>query len=204
MWRWRCDPGVPVLSVAPASPDDPEALDLKALDLAVIAVRTDDGDQHVWVGDGHRRLRFAVVEGDVLAGPVRCQFHLPAPTSGVGGLESLRLLIGLRDTGRIPSTRLRPAAKSARWLQTLRAHDARRAGASQREIATLLFGAARVREDWNGGSDYMRMRVQRLVKAAEDLVGGGYRTLFGLREASRLGPRTLEVWRSAAWTSGPL
>jgi hypothetical protein len=200
LWRWQCDPSLPVLTVSPAAPQDPHALDLTTLDLAMLVVRTDDGDQHVWVGDGQRRLRFAVVDGDVLAGPVLCQVRLPSLDAGDRCLESLRLLMALRDTGRLTGSRSRPPAKSARWLEILRAHDARRAGASQRDIALLLFGAARVRQDWSGGSDYMRMRVQRLVRSAEDLVGGGYRSLFGLRLLGGPGPRTQEVWRSAAWT----
>jgi hypothetical protein len=100
IWRWRADPSVPVLSLSPAASGDRDALDLRRLDLAAIVVRSDDGDQHVVISDGVRRLRFAVVEGDVLAGPANCRFHLPAQGSvGVGTLDSLRLLIALRDTG---------------------------------------------------------------------------------------------------------
>lgn len=35
---------------------------------------------------------------------------------------------------------------------------------TQREITVALFGADRVREDWNSRSDYMRMRIHRLVR----------------------------------------
>jgi hypothetical protein len=199
LWRWRCDPSVPVLSVSSAAGADPGALDLKRLDLPVIVVRSEDGDQHVWIADGPRRQRFAVVEGDALAGPVRCQVHLPSAGPGEAALEGARRLIGLRDTGRLPPIRLRPMARPERWMQSLRAHDARQAGASQREIALCLFGAARVREDWSGGSDYMRMRVQRLVRGAQSLVAGGYRAAFGMRVSAQPRPRVLEVWRSAAW-----
>ncbi len=71
--------------------------------------------------------------------------------------------------------------------------------ASQRDIAMLLFGEARVHEDWAGRSDYMRMRVQRLLRAAEDLVAGGYRALCGLRPDRPDKSRVVDVWRSAAW-----
>lgn len=199
LWRWQADRSVPVLSLTGAAPGDPDALDVGGLDLAVIVVRTQDGHQHVMVSDGPRRLRFAVAEGDVLAGAVRCRFHLPAHSVGVGSLEGLRLLIALRDTGRLPPASRGGRSKSARWLQMLRAHDARRAGASQRDIAVLLFGEVRVHEDWSGRSDYMRMRVQRLLRAAEDLVAGGYRALCGLRPVRTDRSRTVHVWRSAAW-----
>jgi len=202
LWRWQADSSVPVLSLTPASAGDLDALDIGGLDLAVIVVRTQDGQQHVMVSDGGRRLRFAVADGDILGGPMRCQFHLPAHRLGVASMEGLRMLITLRDTGRLPSMRRGSGSKAARWMQMLRAHDARSAGASQRDIAMLLFGEARVQEDWNGRSDYMRMRVQRLLRAAEDLVWGGYRALCGLRAVGTHGPKTVDVWRSAAWRRG--
>lgn len=202
LWRWQADSSVPVLSLTPAMVEDPDALDLRGLDLAVIVVRTQDGHQHVMVSDGARRLRFAVADGDVLAGPVRCRFHLPAYSVGVASMDGLRSLIALRDTGRLSSVGRGSRSKATRWVQMLRAHDARRAGASQRDIAMLLFGEARVHEDWSGRSDYMRMRVQRLLRAAEDLVAGGYRALCGLRPARIDPPKTVEVWRSAGWRGG--
>ena len=199
LWRWQSDGSAPVFSVEPATNRDPAAIDLKGLDVATLVVRTADGDQHVLVSDGRRRLRFAVVQGDVLAGPSAFRFHLPALALGVGSLEGLRGLIALRDTGRLASGGAPTAAKAPRWLQILRAHDARRDGASHRDIAVSLFGEARVREDWGPGSDYMRMRVQRLVRAAEQAVAGGYRALFGLRRTGLEPPRVVEVWRSPRW-----
>lgn len=204
IWRWQADPSVPVFSVSPSTSDDSEALDLQGLDLAVLVVRTDDGGQHVVVSDGQRRLRFAVVEGDVLASAVRCQYLLPPHSIGVGSLDSLRVLVALRDTGRLPSIACGSSPKAGRWMQIIQAHDARGQGASQRDIAVLLFGEARVQEDWVGRSDYMRMRVQRLLRAAEDLVAGGYRALCGLRPVRAEKPKVVEVWRSAAWRGGGL
>jgi len=60
----------------------------------------------------------------------------------------------------------------------LQAHDAVQAGASHREIAAALFGEKVVKEDWFGRSDYLRLRVQRLVRTADKLVYGGYRDLL--------------------------
>jgi hypothetical protein len=199
LWRWQSDGATPVFNVEPASARDPAAIDLKGLDVATLVVRTADGDQHVLVSSGARRLRFAVVRGDVLAGPSAFRFHLPALAMGGGSLEGLRRLIALRDTGRLAWRGAPAPAKAPRWLQILRAHDARRDGASHRDIAVSLFGEARVREDWGAGSDYMRMRVQRLVRAAEQAVAGGYRTLFGLRRTELEPPRVVEIWRSPRW-----
>jgi len=204
LWTWRADPSVPVLDVEPAGCDDRAALDLRTLPLAVMVVRTSDNEQYVMISDGPRRLRLAIVRGDGLSGPVACRFPLPSRAMGATSLDGLRRLLALRDTGRLPSAGSRPPAKAARWVEILRAYDARRAGASQRQIATLLFGEARVRTDWGGGSDYMRMRIQRLVRAAEDLVAGGFRAVCGLTPQTGDRPRIVDIWRSEAWQSSGL
>jgi hypothetical protein len=42
----------------------------------------------------------------------------------------------------------------------------------------VLFGEKVAKEDWCGRSDYLRLRVQRLVRMADKLVNGGYRDLL--------------------------
>ena len=197
---WRPDPCAAIVLVRAARANASDALDLAGCDLPILVVRTELGDQQVLICDGPRRLRLAVIEGDILNGPVTCQLALPEPGGAAAGLASLRALIALRDTGRLPAATSRPPSRAKRWLESLQAHDARRAGASQREIAALLFGQDRVREDWAGRSDYMRMRVHRLLRTADRLVAGGYRSLLGM-SAKPWPPRVnvVETWRSAAW-----
>lgn len=195
---WHGDPSAVVVTVAGRAAS-PETLDIAACGLPVLAARTEDGGQQVLICDGPRRLRLAVVEGDMLSGPVTCSLPLPAPGGGPAALAGLRALVALRDTGRLAAAARAPS-RAGRWLESLRALDARRAGASQRQIAVLLFGADRVAEDWAGRSDYMRMRVQRLLRTADRLAAGGYRRLLGgglAPEAGRL--KVVEVWRSPAW-----
>lgn len=199
LWSWRADPSVPVLEVEPARAGEPGVLDLRAVALPALVVRGEDGEQHALVSEGQSRLRLAVVRGDVLSGPVACRYRLPQGELAVASLDGLRQIVALGVTGHLPNGGIRPRAKVSRWVEVLRAYDARQAGASQREIAILLFGQARVREDWSGRSDYMRMRVQRLLRAAEEMVAGRYRALCGLAPAT-LEPRPVaEIWRSAAW-----
>ncbi|WP_082554885.1 DNA -binding domain-containing protein [Caulobacter sp. Root1455] len=201
LWRWQADGSVPVLRAQPATPGDAAALDLARLDLPCLVVRTADGEQHVQISQGLARLRLALVGGDILAGPAILHFHLPDAGRGGAALAAVAKLIALRDTGRLPP-RPRALSKAGRWLEVLRAHDARQAGASQRDIALALFGEERVRQDWSGPSDYMRMRVQRLVRAAEEAVGGGYRRVFGLRAAETGRAPVVDIWRSPAWRGG--
>lgn len=200
MWRFETDPAVPVFQLQPAQADDPAALDVRALPLATLVVSSQTGDQHVLIAHGTRRLRFAVVGGDVLAGPARLGFLLPSRSVGGASLDGVRRLLVLRDTGRLPPAARSDRRRVERWMEALQAFDARRAGASQRQIAALIFGEDRVAEDWNGRSDYMRMRIQRLVRSAEQLVEGGYRALFGLRAPGADTARPASVWRSLAWS----
>lgn len=202
LWPWEADERLPVLSVRRAAPGE-GVLDLRRLDLPVLVVRRETGDQHVLVADQGRRLRFAVTEGDVLQGPSACFASLSPQRGGAASLEGLRQLILLQASGRLPKGCGAPPSRSPKWLSALQAFDARQGGASQREIAGLLFGRRRVDDDWNGPSDYMRMRVHRLLRAAEGLVCGGYRRLFGLvgsrATGGEAGGKIVEVWRSARW-----
>lgn len=61
----------------------------------------------------------------------------------------------------------------------LRTIDAMAAGASQRDIATMLFGTEMVERDWAAASSYLRLRVQRLTKATRTLLNGGYLRFLG-------------------------
>lgn len=58
--------------------------------------------------------------------------------------------------------------RAARWALMLRVHDAQAAGASQREIASTLFGVDAV-ADWKTGSASYRSRVRRLADGARQL-----------------------------------
>lgn len=199
IWRAEVDLAMPSVIAAPAMPDDPAALDLKTLDLPVIVIQSASGQQHVLVCDGANRLRYSIVEGDGLAGPAKLAMPLPALGAGAASLASLRALIHLRDSGRLPKGSVRDGGRARRWADALRAHDARRDGASQREIAVLLYGAARVAADWASASDYMRMRVQRLVRGAETMVAGGYRAMFGLNGVRADIDPPATIWTSPRW-----
>ncbi|PVM91753.1 hypothetical protein DDF62_06935 [Caulobacter radicis] len=197
IWRFEADPSIPAFEARPADAADSDALDVRALGLTALVVTSDLGDQHVLIADGARRLRLAVTHGDVLAGPVLLSFKLPSRGFGAACLPAVRDLLVLRDTGRLPRPPRNESQRERRWLRALQALDARRAGASQRQIATLLFGDSRVAQDWSGASDYMRMRVQRLVRSAEQMAAGRYRAVFGLRPLGSRPGRPVAIWLSA-------
>ncbi|WP_425465962.1 DNA -binding domain-containing protein [Nitrospirillum amazonense] len=91
---------------------------------------------------------------------------------------ALRRLSMCRRLGRLPRSLYAREPSAIRWVAKLRAFDAVSAGATQREIATALVGERRTATEWSGRSDYLRLRVQRLVRDGRRLSRGGYRALL--------------------------
>jgi hypothetical protein len=168
---------LPVEAYPAAAIDDDDAFNLLSVPHAVTVLRSLDGE-HVLITDGPRSIRLDVIVGSMLCGPVRLDYRL----SGFDGVEAkvitLRRLLALWRLGRLPLSLFPPERKARRWAMVLQAYDGMQAGASQREIAIALFGEKRVRQDWDGPSDYLRLRVQRLVRNGKNMIGGGYRVLL--------------------------
>lgn len=171
-WDWTCDPSVLPVTALPAR----KGFDLRDLCLPAVVMRGRTAE-HVLIADGPVRLRLAVLDGTLLDGAVRFHYHLPQGHEPAN-LRVLRRLMTLRRCGHLSGTRSLSAARASRWAAVLRAWDAHCAGASQRDIACLLWGRSRVREDWNGRSDYLRMRVYRMIHSARRLVNGDWWTLL--------------------------
>ena len=164
--------------VLPVRRGDGDAFDLHRFDSLATVLRSPDGHEHLFLSDGAHHLQIEVTAGTLLDGPVRFHYEL----SGFKHIEAktltLRRLILLRRLGRFPRGLYPPERRARRWAMALRAHDAAGAGATHREIAAALFGEKVVKEDWCSRSDYLRLRVQRLVRTADKLVNGGYRDLL--------------------------
>ncbi|WP_419956716.1 DNA -binding domain-containing protein [Novosphingobium rhizovicinum] len=100
------------------------------------------------------------------------------------GLVSLQRLLSLISHRRFVRSLYPRDPTVIRGIEVLRVHDAIGQGASQREIASILFGRERVSAEWNGPSDSLRSRVRRLVREARAMAGGRYREL--MRRAARV------------------
>jgi hypothetical protein len=66
---------------------------------------------------------------------------------------------------------------------SLVAVDGRAAGASHREVAEVIFGHKRVREEWSARGGWMKDRMWRALTKGEALCGGGH--LRPIDKASR-------------------
>jgi len=165
-----------------------DAFDLTALDCAATILKRPGDPEHVLLRQGGRAIQLSVRSGTVLAGAVRLQYEI----AGFDGLEmklaALERLLALRRTGRLPNRLYPPPPRSERWPPALRALELARAGVSQREIASTLFGGHAAVEAWAGPSDFMRSRVRRLLRFAEAMTRGGYRQVLSGRPLSADAP----------------
>lgn len=177
-WRADWDTSVLAVETLPVQRGDGDAFDIRRFDRLATVLRCPDGHEHLLLSDGVHHLQMEVTAGSLLDGPVRLRYEL----SGFKYIEAkaltLRRLLLLCRLGRFPNGLFPPERRARRWAMALQAHDAVQAGASHREIAAALFGEKVVKEDWCGRSDYLRLRVQRLVRTADKLVNGGHRDLL--------------------------
>lgn len=93
--------------------------------------------------------------------------------------RNARLLTKLQNMLSAPSSSTiapRWSAHSKRLRDGLIALDGRRAGATFREIAAVIYGRDRVERDWPGAG--LKVRVRRDFQRALALCNGGYRDLL--------------------------
>ena len=178
LWRAGFDPAVVICEARPETDAAlANAFDITHLPCPAVVISSPAGE-HLLIGGAALQIRLDVRRGTVLHGPVRLHYDLSGRVGLEAKLLTLQRLAALLRLGRIPRHLADRVCSIGRWVVALRALDGRRAGASYREIATALFGEARVASDWTSSSDYLRTRVQRLVRRADGLARGGYRQLL--------------------------
>ena len=80
-------------------------------------------------------------------------------------------------TGKPMSRQAKPKLNTLRLHRALQALDAMAANATQREIAELLYGQRRVKEEpWKTSS--LRQSTIRLCRLGQKMVNGGYAKLL--------------------------
>lgn len=182
IWHADLDPGTLRVIAVPCPDVDPDGIDAERL-APWLAFATDaQGREHAVLSDGWHHIRLDVDLGSIASNlPVRLHYRIIGLVSAEPKLLPLRRLIDLCRRGRFARSLFPRDPRVDRWLVMLRVHDAVTAGASHREIAQALFGAARVAADWTAPSDALRSSIRRLVRGADLLAGGGYRWLLSAR-----------------------
>jgi hypothetical protein len=172
------DPAVLEVEASPALSHEPDAFDLERFEAFAIVAKGKSGKEHIALSDGYRRIRMDVVSGTLLEGPIILTHRLTGLIRLSPKLLALRRLIALTRTQRFRPSLFPVIPQTARIVAALQVFDGLAAGASQRDIATGLYGQDRVIAEWNGLSDSMRSRVRRLVWLAYDLAAGGWQRLL--------------------------
>jgi hypothetical protein len=176
LWRAeQCASVLTAVATVPAAGQYDDRFNLENIACEMRLVSTKASGQHLLFRDGARSLQLAVHGADVRA-PV-----LLAVNAASGGLSIERRLKALESfdtlyrTGRFPARPTVGASCASRLRVVLQALDGRRAGASYREIAEVLFGLQRVADDWSDPGAHLRDCVRRAVYRGRALMDGGYR-----------------------------
>lgn len=177
-WHPSLAPSVLAVEAFRVDGDDEDAFDVRRFHHMTVVLQVSGEVEHVLFSDGMRHLQLMVTTGTVLSGPVRLCCTITGFRFAEEKLLVFRRLLQLRRLGRLSRQLYPPERNARRWIEKLRAYDGLRAGASHREIAAVLLGEEQVRKNWAGRSDYLRLRIQRLVREGLGLVRGGYRRLL--------------------------
>ncbi|MDV3257084.1 MAG: DUF2285 domain-containing protein [Sphingomonas sp.] len=167
-----------VLDVEARPSDDGDAFDFRRLGPLSTILRAAAGGEHLLLSDGFRTIRLDVLVGTLAHGPVALRVRLGGPGSAERIVLPLRRLLSLWKTGRFVRSLHPEEVRARRWVQMLRAWDARAAGASQREIAAVLLSAEAGQPRWRSRSPSVRSQAQRLLRGAQHMALGGHRALL--------------------------
>ena len=141
------------MRATPAAASGADVFDLgKLSSFATLAVGREE-TEHLVLSDGYRRIRLDVSEGTLRAGPVHLRYCLQGFVDVDTQILTLRRLLALNRLGRF-ARNLHPREHLApRWLYAMRVHDATAVGASQREIAAVIYGQKSAMLGRDNGSD---------------------------------------------------
>ncbi len=176
-WRAAVDSAVLVAQSDRAAANDDDAFDLMGLSYPTNVLRTGDGIEHVVIGDGRHRIRLELHGNSVTNGPVHLRYDLDGFSQAEPAVRTLRRFLALQRLGRFPETLFPVDRIVARRVRALQAYDGQRAGASQREIASVVLGERLFRGS-NDNFDSIRKRVSRLLDLAEQRMEVAYRRFF--------------------------
>lgn len=173
-WLPQCNPQVLAVE-AEIAQNAEEAIDIRQCFLLKAVLHVAEQETYLLFSDGDRTLQVVVRGHSTFEQPVllRCMLH------GLREFETkpltLQRLCCLYRHGRLVKSLYPRERRSHRWIEMLRAWDGIQSGARQRDIACALFGEYAAGDGWSEG---YRLRMQRLIRTAGHMVGGGYLKLL--------------------------
>jgi hypothetical protein len=134
------------------------------------------GRQHIVLRANQASIQLTIEGADLAARPVAVTFLVAGFDAVAKARDQLDLLDRVLSPNRAPSSVLpRWTTRTRNLRDALITLDGRRAGASHKEIAILIYGAEAVAADWGVG---LRQRMQRHYSRGAALAAGGYRDLL--------------------------
>ena len=175
IWDRAVDTSVVTVSTSAATALN--AFDLRRVMNLATLVKSRAGHEQLLLSDGLQQLRFDVVQGSLLRGPVALHFNLS------DGLELSAQLNTMRNwqlfrAGWDFTWPAKHEKRAPTWIRQLRAYDGAMAGATMRELAQTLFPALATPVALQDRNSAVRSMVRRLLRAARANVTCGYRRIL--------------------------
>ncbi|MBS0284447.1 MAG: DUF2285 domain-containing protein [Proteobacteria bacterium] len=177
IWSAAVDPCVIGTRACPAGQDDAKVFDAFG---PTVRVLRGPSHEHLLIQRAGTSLRFDIIEGTVLAGPVSLHFIVPDDHCLETRITTIRTICSINRPGR-------QHLQLARRVHALHAKDARDAGASLREIADRVLGPG----DWPGDGEHRKSLVRRMIATGEDMVQAGPFVVLAGRDTDRSGNSAL-------------
>jgi hypothetical protein len=173
LWRADKDRSVLVADILDEEPTPGNGINLLAVASLVTLEIGDDEDEHLLLSDGRRSVRVDIKGGTLLGAPAMLSYRMSGVTRAQAHVAALRRLVFVILTQRLPAGNSCQERRARRWALELRVADALAAGASHQDLARALFGKLIDEPSWRDGSASARMRVRRLVRAAQRQLDDG-------------------------------
>lgn len=144
------------------------------------AVRHEEGvDLRLALGNG----QYLQIADDTVGTTVPAVAVIPLGLEGFDRIEAVRRLLCVLHGRAIPRELRLTRQQRRRQRFMLQAMDGSRNGATQQEIAEVLFRVGRLdRDEWQASS--ARHRIKTLLRDARDMIAGGYHRLLRHRRQS--------------------
>lgn len=155
-----------------------DCFDLSKLGCKTSVFVEPNGLEHALLGSCGRELQLFCTEGSLLAQDVLLRYHIEGFSQAHYKILTLRRLMALRRTGRIPPTLSFPEQRRRRLQIVLQALDGWLAGASYRQIATSIFGKEKVALNWADPGRHLKDKTRYAVRRGRQLMDARYRDLL--------------------------
>jgi hypothetical protein len=171
--HWLTDPGTAVLDAVAKRPGAGTSAGFVLADQPCIrhVVIGPDDVEHLLIRTSERSLTIRVTGHRASRAPVCLKFVISAQARVK---ETAAMLALYPDLLTMRPRWIKKTSEQMLTRDAFIAFDGRAAGASHREVAEVIYGRKRVREEWSGRGCSMKERVRRALAKGQALYNGGH------------------------------